>query len=134
LWEALLKWIKPQRRTFEEAPMVKRAPGYRTAALHRGIGHGRRAAPCAGQLEQTLPEEPAKTQTTADLNGLMAVCEQLEDLLVKDSAEAVEVLDANSDMLNAAFPNNYGKIAEGIQTYNYDKALTKLRTDIAEIR
>ena len=56
------------------------------------------------QLEQQLPEERGKTAVTVDPEQLKAVCDKLAAMLADDDAEAVDVLDANADLLNAAFP------------------------------
>ena len=37
------------------------------------------------------------------------------------------MLDANADMLNAAFPVYYRKIDEGIRTFDFEAALKVLR-------
>jgi two-component system sensor histidine kinase/response regulator len=81
-----------------------------------------------GQLEQKLPEEPGRRRITFNRQILNVVCDKLEALLVADRAEAAEVLDENADMLNEAFPNHYGKLVESIQKYDFDKALTELRS------
>ena len=67
-------------------------------------------------------------QVTVDGKSLKAVCDRLEKLLAGDSAEAGEVLDANADMLNEAFPDHYRKIVDSIRSYDFDVALTELRS------
>jgi signal transduction histidine kinase/CheY-like chemotaxis protein len=79
------------------------------------------------QLEQKLPEERDKTAVTVDQKKLKAVCDRLEALLADDDAEAGDVLDENADLLNAAFPNHYRKIDDGIRSFDFEAALAALR-------
>jgi len=79
------------------------------------------------QLEQKLPEEQGKTAVIVDPEKLRAVCDKLEALMVDDDAEAGAVLDANRDLLNAAFPNHYRQIDDGIRSCDFDAALAALR-------
>jgi CheY-like chemotaxis protein len=80
------------------------------------------------QLEQKLPEEQGKTAIMVDPEKLKAICDKLEALLTDDDAEAGAVLDANADLLNAAFPQHYRQISDGIQLCDFDAALAALRT------
>ena len=79
------------------------------------------------QLEQKLPEEQGKTAVIVDPEKLKAICDKLEALLVDDDAEAGTVLDVNRDLLNAAFPNHYHQIDDGIRSFDFDAALAALR-------
>jgi two-component system, sensor histidine kinase and response regulator len=79
------------------------------------------------ELERLLPEERVKTAVTVAPEQLKAVCNKLEAMLADDDAEAGDVLDANSDMLHAAFPNHYRKIDDGIRSFDFDAALAALR-------
>ena len=79
------------------------------------------------QLEMNLPEEHVKKVVSVDPIKLKVVCDKLEALLADDDAEAGDVLDANADMLNAAFPVYYRKIDEGIRTFDFEAALKVLR-------
>ena len=78
-------------------------------------------------LEQKLPEERGKTAVTVDQEKLKAVCDRLEARLADDDAEAGDVLDANADLLNAAFPNHYRKIDDGVRSFDFEAALAALR-------
>ncbi len=80
------------------------------------------------QLEQKLPQEQGKTAVTVDPKKLKEVCDKLETLLVDDDSEAADVMDANADLLNAAFPNHYRKINDGIRSFDFEAALAALRT------
>lgn len=84
------------------------------------------------QLEKKLPEERVKTAVMVAPKQLKVVCDKLEAMLADDDAEAGDVLDANTDLLNAAFPNHYRKIDEGIRAFEFDAALTALRAAIGQ--
>ena len=79
------------------------------------------------QLKQRLPEEQGRTAVMVDPVKLKAVCVELEALLADDDAEAGGVLDANADLLNAAFPDHYRKIDDGIRSFRFGAALAALR-------
>ncbi len=79
------------------------------------------------QLEQNLPKERGKIVVTVDPEKLKSVCDKLEALLDDDDAEAGDVLDANADLLNAAFPKHYRKIDSGIRSFDFEAALMEIR-------
>jgi two-component system, sensor histidine kinase and response regulator len=79
-----------------------------------------------GQLEQKLPEAQGKTAVTVDRKKLKAVCDNLKALLAEDDSEAADVMDANADLLNAAFPNHYRRIDDGIRSFDFTAALAAL--------
>ena len=79
------------------------------------------------QLEQQLPEERARTVVVVDRKKLKVVCDRLAAMLADDDAEAVDLLDANADLLNAAFPGHYRRIADGIRTFDFEEALAALK-------
>ena len=79
------------------------------------------------QLEQKLPDEQGRTAVTVDREKLKAVCDKLEAMLADDDSEAADVMDANADLLNAAFPNHYRKIDDGIRSFDFEAALAALR-------
>jgi len=79
------------------------------------------------QLERQLPEEQERTAVTVNLEKLKAVGGALEALLADDDAEAVQVLDANEDLLHAAYPDHYRQIADAIRSFDFDAALAALR-------
>ncbi len=78
------------------------------------------------QLEQKLPKEPSIIAVKVNKKKLKAVCDKLEILLADDDAESGDVLDANADMLNTAFPDHYRRIADGIRSFNCEAALEAL--------
>jgi two-component system sensor histidine kinase/response regulator len=75
-----------------------------------------------------LPEERRRTAVTINLEKLKAVGEALEALLADDNAVAGDVLDANADLLHAAFPDHYRRIADAIGSFDFDTALAALRS------
>ena len=83
------------------------------------------------QLEQKLPEERAKIIVTVDQEKLKVVCDKLDALLADDDAEAGEVMEANADLLNAAFPEHCRKIDDIIRSFDFEAALIALRVATA---
>ncbi|MDD3813851.1 MAG: PAS domain S-box protein [Desulfocapsaceae bacterium] len=79
------------------------------------------------QLELQLPEEGVKTPVTVFPEQLKAVCAKLEAMLVDDDAEAVDVLAANAELLDKAFPNHYRQIDDNMRTFDFEAALAALR-------
>jgi two-component system sensor histidine kinase/response regulator len=82
------------------------------------------------QLDQQLPGAQHKTIVTIDPVMLKEVCRQLELLLADDDAQASDVLEANSNLLCAAFPNHYSKIENAVRSFDFAAALTTLRAVI----
>jgi len=80
------------------------------------------------QLEQKLPEERGKAVFTVDQKKLKEVCDKLEALLADDDAEAFDVMDANAEMLNSAFPKHGQEIDSYIRAFNFEAALAALKT------
>jgi CheY-like chemotaxis protein len=78
------------------------------------------------QLEQKLPKEQVKTSVPVDAAKLKAVCDKLKILLTNDDAEAGDVLEANAQLLNTAFPWHYQKIEAAILSFNFEAALATL--------
>jgi len=79
------------------------------------------------QLEQQLPAERDKVPVTVAPQELQAICQRLEALLSQDDAEAIDVLDANADMLSTAFPHHYRKIYDSIRACNLKEAFAVLQ-------
>jgi PAS domain S-box-containing protein len=79
------------------------------------------------QLEKKLPVEQGNTTIAIDPAKLRVVCDKLDSLLVDNDAEAVDVMDANADMLYTAFPNHYRKINDAVRAFNFESALKALR-------
>jgi two-component system sensor histidine kinase/response regulator len=79
------------------------------------------------QLERDLPPIPIKTPVTVSLEKLAGICVTLERLLIEDNAEAVDLLDANADLLSTAFPAHYRQIEAGIRSCRFEDSLAALR-------
>lgn len=79
------------------------------------------------QLEQNLPDEQDKMAATVDREKLKVVCDKLEVLLGDNDAEAADVLEANAELLNDAFPSNARMIDNYIRSFNFEAALIALR-------
>jgi CheY-like chemotaxis protein len=80
------------------------------------------------QLEQKLPAAQLQNAVIVVPEKLKAVCDKLDALLSDDDAKAVDVMNANVDLLHTAFPNHYGKIDEGIVACDFGAALAALRS------
>jgi len=78
------------------------------------------------QLEQKLPEKQSQKAVVVDPKKLKAVCDRLTVLLAADDARAVDVLEANADLLSTAFPDHYRKIDDGIRSFAFETALAAL--------
>jgi two-component system sensor histidine kinase/response regulator len=62
-----------------------------------------------------------------DLQQLLPLCQNLAQLLAGDNPEAGDLLDANADLLRAAFADGYGVIENGIREFDFESALVALR-------
>jgi PAS domain S-box-containing protein len=82
------------------------------------------------QLEQQLTPSPGKAPLVVDRTKLKLVCDKLEALLTYDDAAVVGVLDANAELLQAAFPNHFSRIEGSIRTFDFEAALAVLRVAI----
>ena len=78
------------------------------------------------QLEQRLPEKQAQMAGTVASEQLKTVCDKLAAMLADDDAEAVDVLEANAELLRTAFPNHYRQIDDGIRLFDFEAALAVL--------
>ncbi|MDO8464389.1 MAG: response regulator, partial [Gallionella sp.] len=79
------------------------------------------------QLEHKLPDELGRAVVTVSPEVLKIVCDKLEVLLTDDNAEVFDVLDANAELLDAAFPSHYRKIDDGIRSFDFEAALVALK-------
>jgi two-component system sensor histidine kinase/response regulator len=80
-------------------------------------------------LEAWWPAEAIeeKTPVVVDQAILLSVCEELARLLARDNPEAGDLLDANADLLRAAFSGGYAEIENGIREFDFDSALAALQ-------
>lgn len=81
------------------------------------------------QLEMP-PEESGRVTVSVDGEKLKAVCEHLEALLAENDAEALDVLDANSELLDAAYPSHSREIDNAIRSFDFEAAHMSLRAAI----
>jgi PAS domain S-box-containing protein len=79
------------------------------------------------ELEQKLPPEQGPTAVMVNQEQLNLVCAKLEALLDDDDSAAGAMLEANADLLNAAFPDHYRRIEGGIRSFEFGAALAALR-------
>jgi CheY-like chemotaxis protein len=79
------------------------------------------------EMVEMLPNKSGKANVTIDREKLKTVCSRLEALLDDDDAEAADVLDANAELLNTAFPNHYQQIEDGIRSFDFEVALNALK-------
>ncbi len=73
----------------------------------------------------------ASTSEAADPEKIRAVTEKLEALLSYGDASAGDLLEENSVLLQAAFPQHLHRIDEAIQSFDFEAALSLLREAVA---
>ena len=79
------------------------------------------------ELQQRLPQPQGWSRIAIDGQQLRSTVEKLEALLADNDSEAVDMLDANTDLLYAAFPDDFRKIEDGIRSFDFEAALAALR-------
>ena len=82
-------------------------------------------------LERGLGSEDGAAGVEVDPGKLAAVCESLERLLAEDNAEARDLLFENAALLGAAFPQDFQRLDEAIQAFDFAGALDSLRSATA---
>ena len=84
-------------------------------------------------LDEALPPEAGTRATTVAVNPeiLDAVCRRMLILLAEDDAEVDDVMEANADLLNAAFPDDYRRLRAAIKDFEFETALTALKEALA---
>ena len=86
----------------------------------------RLSALCA-ELESKLPpERETPVPVAANAERLGKVCQRLAGLLGDDDAGAADLLEANSDLLGAAFPLEYPGIAAAVREFDFEAARAAL--------
>ena len=79
------------------------------------------------ELEAKLPADKEITAPVAvDAARLQAVVAELSTLLAHDDFGAGELFSANADLLRAAFPAAFGRIAQGIENFDFSAAKAAL--------
>ncbi|MDO9317724.1 MAG: response regulator [Gammaproteobacteria bacterium] len=82
------------------------------------------------ELEEKLPHELESASVAVDSQVLKTICAELDALLADDDAHAGEILEVNSAMLKAAYPDHYRELEAGILAYDFRAALAALRTAV----
>ena len=83
------------------------------------------------QIELQLPAEPPGGAGAVDSLRLGIVCARLEALLADDDSAAGDLLDRDSALLGAAFPQHYPQIERCIRALDFEGALAALRAATA---
>ena len=83
-----------------------------------------------GQLESKLPliEPENSAAGSCDLNQLNPVCSRLLKLLDENDSEALDVVEEHTSLLYAAFKEQFQAIEGDIRSFEFDRALSNLRT------
>ncbi len=83
-------------------------------------------AAIVAQLEEKLPEEHRKPRIAVDPLRVREVCHRLQTLLADNDPDAGDVWEANSDLMESAFPEHFRKIGDAIRWFDYETALSSL--------
>jgi len=79
------------------------------------------------QLDQKPPEASGRIAASVNREKLKEVCDKLEALLAENDSGAIDVLDANAELLDAALPNRSREIDNAIRSFDFEAALAALR-------
>ena len=82
-----------------------------------------------------VPPGPAPKPPAAipiDPDALGRICSRLSALLADSDTEAEDLMESYGDLLRAAFPERYEKIASHIRNFDFDKALVRLNEAVTE--
>jgi len=82
------------------------------------------------QLERKLPQAETLKAVSIDPEKLQQTCDQLQALLADADAAAGDLLAANENLLNTAFPEHYQQLKDKIQSYDFEAALLALKKAI----
>jgi two-component system, sensor histidine kinase and response regulator len=74
------------------------------------------------ELERQLPQAAGKSLSPVERKYLDIVCTRLNQLLIDDDAESLDVLEANVELLDAAFPRHFAQIDAAIRSCNFQAA------------
>jgi PAS domain S-box-containing protein len=83
-------------------------------------------------LDAKLPPERTALLVAIDREKLAAVCNEIILLLRDDDATAVDLLEANSDLLATAFPHEFPAIQTAITAFDFEAALEGLEKTMTE--
>ncbi|MBF0129732.1 MAG: PocR ligand-binding domain-containing protein, partial [Alphaproteobacteria bacterium] len=84
-----------------------------------------------GHLAAHVPMAGPAAPTVVDAEKLTQVCGRLRTLLEESDSEAEEMVDANCDLLKAAFPDRHDAMAGHIRNFDFDAALVLLTEAMA---
>ena len=79
------------------------------------------------QLELHLPSEQQAQVGQIDLKKFQQVSIQLADLLSNYNSEAIDVMDANAEVLRPAFKDIYSKMEAAVRNFDFDQATVLLK-------
>lgn len=79
-----------------------------------------------GALEANLPELPKTPEPFQDREQLAEVCKQIILALKDDNPSACGLFNTHTDLLKAAFPQDFSGIAAAIQAFDFDIAISSL--------
>ncbi|MRR08691.1 Hpt domain-containing protein [bacterium] len=86
-----------------------------------------------GELASKLPACGGTTATgPVDKVLLTGICQRLAALLADDDSVAGDVLEQHGGLLAAAFPADFPAIQAAIRSFDFEAALSKLRTAMGE--
>jgi two-component system sensor histidine kinase/response regulator len=82
------------------------------------------------ELEETLPfRNEISAPVAVDAAKLAAVVAELTELLAHDDFAACNLFGANADLLRAAFPTAFSRIAQDIENFDFAAAKTTLDSE-----
>jgi two-component system sensor histidine kinase/response regulator len=78
------------------------------------------------ELESKLPAEKISATANIDWIQLEQICNRLAELLTENDAEAADLLQDHTDLLQNAFRKNYKAIASAINAFDFNIAHSAL--------
>lgn len=85
-------------------------------------------------LALKLPQDKVNKVIAVDQVQLKKICSQLISTLEAGDSEAVEIINANSDILSSAFPLDFKRLNRDIQSFDFPKALFALNLIVKTIK
>ena len=84
-------------------------------------------------LELKLPAVKSAVSVVVEREKLAAICRDLTTLLKNDDPKAGNLFNANSDLLRAAFPDEFSSMEKAIKSFDFDNALAALKKTMEKI-
>ncbi|NFV79723.1 response regulator [Magnetospirillum aberrantis] len=84
-------------------------------------------------LDNRLPPEEEVIRAEVDRAVLDQVCRRLRNLLAEDDAEVDDVLEENTGLLAAAFPEEYSRLHAAIKDFDFEAALAVLNRAMGSV-